>query len=133
MRAHRANDERSVALGTVGATIARDSEGVRRGRVGRLGFAANLATTAARVPIVVAGASDRRGTIDTSDDVISDPAQHGRTQRGVDVGAAGESAMSGRVPGGIFDQNVTTAGLAHGSSGLLTRVGRPPWCAARSR
>ncbi|HEY4331964.1 MAG TPA: S8 family serine peptidase, partial [Ilumatobacteraceae bacterium] len=54
------------------------------------------------------GATDPEGTIDTSDDMIPDFAQHGTAQRGVDVTAPGVSVTSLRVPNGFVDQNVTT-------------------------
>jgi len=58
--------------------------------------------------VIAVGATDPVGTLKTSDDVVASFAQHGTTQRGVDVSAPGVSVMSLRVPDGFVDQNVTT-------------------------
>ncbi len=70
-------------------------------------FAA-LASPAVSPSIIAVGASDPRGTITTSDDVIPDFAQHGSPTRGVDLVAPGVSVIGLRVPGGFIDTNVGT-------------------------
>lgn len=72
------------------------------------GAGSALATPAASPAIIAVGASDPRGTITTSDDVIPDFAQHGSATRGVDVVAPGVSVIGLRVPGGFIDTNVST-------------------------
>jgi serine protease AprX len=67
-----------------------------------------LATPAVSPSIIAVGASDPRGTITTSDDVIPDFAQHGNAARGVDLVAPGVSVIGLRVPGGFIDTNVGT-------------------------
>ncbi|MGB8862391.1 MAG: S8 family serine peptidase [Ilumatobacteraceae bacterium] len=60
-------------------------------------------------PLVIAvGASDPRGTVDTTNDTIPLWAQHGSAARAVDLVAPGVSMISLRVPGGFVDSNVTT-------------------------
>ncbi|MCX6522026.1 MAG: S8 family serine peptidase [Actinobacteria bacterium] len=72
------------------------------------GAGSALATPAVSPSIIAVGASDPRGTITTSDDVIPDFAQHGSPARGVDVVAPGVSVIGLRVPGGFIDTNVGT-------------------------
>ena len=84
MTADRVDDGRSVASGTIGGRIARDSGGVRRGWVGRLCHAVSLGNPDANV---------------INADVIPDFAQHGTAQRGVDVaGLAMSTGYSGHAP-----------------------------------
>ena len=78
------------------------------GNEGLGGVGSPLATPAASPSIIAVGASDPRGTITTSDDVIPDFAQHGSPARGVDVVAPGVSVIGLRVPGGFIDTNVGT-------------------------
>ena len=62
----------------------------------------------ARSPIVIAvGATDPKGTLDTSDDVVADFAQKGNLLRTADLVAPGVSVIGLRVPGGFVDQQVT--------------------------
>jgi serine protease AprX len=70
--------------------------------------ASALATPAVSPSIIAVGASDPRGTITTSDDVVPDFAQHGSPSRGVDLVAPGVSVIGLRVPGGFIDTNVGT-------------------------
>ena len=67
-----------------------------------------LADPALSPMLLAVGASNPRGTLAVSDDVIPTFAQHGTLARTVDIVAPGMSVISLRVPGGFVDQSVTT-------------------------
>lgn len=67
-----------------------------------------LADPASSPAVIAVGATDPLGTLSTVDDVVAPFAQHGTTQRPVDVAAPGVSVASLAVPGSFVDQNVTT-------------------------
>lgn len=76
---------------------------------GNDGMATNsLATPAVSPAIIAVGASDPRGTLRTSDDAVPDFAQHGASNRSVDLVAPGVSVIGLRVPGGFIDTTVGT-------------------------
>lgn len=67
-----------------------------------------LANPAYNPRIIAVGAIDTRGTLELSDDYVPTFAQHGTSERGVDVVAPGSGVIGLRVPGSFIDTNVAT-------------------------
>ena len=71
----------------------------------------SLADPAMNPRVLAVGASDPRGTLSSSDDVVPDFATHGTNQRHVDVVAPGVHVLGLKVPGSLVDEENPTASV----------------------